>query len=280
MSTAHLEGRRARKGSARRVFVVLLVTVLGTPLGSGLLAAQQNRPAQGAAIWIVTSSGASETRGMTWVVGARDANGPASINQVANGRGYLGVRGLDLTDELREHFGAPSGRGVMVAALDPRGPAGSCGLAVGDIIVAVDGQIVDSEAGLATLIRPHGSGDQVVLSVLRDGEATDLQASLSERPRPLIRLARDGSTVRVHVLRDLASATGALPQPAVYVEDALAGLQRLVRQGGADVAYQGLPVERIDRRLLDQRIRQLERRLDELQSQLARAVEDAGSESR
>ena len=45
--------------------------------------------------------------------------------------GYLGVELVDLTPELREHFGAPRDVGVMVGRVEPGSPAARAGLEVG-----------------------------------------------------------------------------------------------------------------------------------------------------
>jgi hypothetical protein len=186
---------------------------------------------------------------------------------VSAGQGYLGVRGLDLTDQLREHFGVPVGRGVMLAQVDPRGPAASAGLRVGDIVLTVGARPISSEASLAAAVRPYAAGAAVALGILRDREASNVEVTIAARPRPLIRLGRQGSSVHVQWLGTLGDSSGVPSRPEVYVEDALVELRRVL-DGGDQAGYQQLPVERIDRRLLEQRIRQLEQRLAELERHL------------
>ena len=53
---------------------------------------------------------------------------------MSTGRGRLGVMVLGLTPELREHFRAPSDRGVMIARVEPKSVAETAGLAVGDVL--------------------------------------------------------------------------------------------------------------------------------------------------
>lgn len=97
------------------------------------------------------------------------------------GGGYLGVGLTELTPELREHFGVPAGAGVMVSKVMDDSPAFRAGVEVGDILAEVDGESVSSGAELAKRIRGHAEGDEVVLSVWRDGTARSITAALEER---------------------------------------------------------------------------------------------------
>jgi membrane-associated protease RseP (regulator of RpoE activity) len=58
-------------------------------------------------------------------------------------RGYLGVQLVELTPELREHYGATAEHGVLVGKVEPGSPAEAAGLRVGDVIVALDGESID-----------------------------------------------------------------------------------------------------------------------------------------
>src|SRR5215475_13923485 len=59
-------------------------------------------------------------------------------------RGYLGTALMDLTPELRTHFGVPEEAGVMVSRVESGSPAEKAGLKVGDILTRVDGAAVKS----------------------------------------------------------------------------------------------------------------------------------------
>ena len=59
-------------------------------------------------------------------------------------RAHLGVSLVDLTDELREHFGAPKDAGLLVSSVEDGSPADKSGIQTGDIIVAIDGKDVQS----------------------------------------------------------------------------------------------------------------------------------------
>ncbi len=97
--------------------------------------------------------------------------------------------GVKLVDQRRlRRAGFPYG--VMIREVDPDGPAAKAGLrglgrdpdtgdvTPGDLIVAVDGQDVTSNADFARLIRDHKVGDKVKLTVERDDKRFDVELTL------------------------------------------------------------------------------------------------------
>jgi len=105
---------------------------------------------------------------------------------VAGGRSFLGVQTVDLTPELREHFGVPRGAGVLVAKIVEESPAAASDLEVGDIISAVDGEDIVSPSNLARAVGHHEPGDVIDLDVWREGRIWQLQATLIERQGPAV----------------------------------------------------------------------------------------------
>ena len=59
-------------------------------------------------------------------------------------RGFIGVTLLEITPELRAHFGAPKDAGVLVSDVRADTPASKAGVEVGDVITSVDGKRVES----------------------------------------------------------------------------------------------------------------------------------------
>jgi S1-C subfamily serine protease len=49
--------------------------------------------------------------------------------------GSLGLCAAELTPDLRRHFGAPAGAGLLVTAVGPDSPAARAGVQVGDVVV-------------------------------------------------------------------------------------------------------------------------------------------------
>lgn len=86
---------------------------------------------------------------------------------------YLGVTGSDVE----------SGRaGALVTDVAPGTGADEAGIEEGDLVVAVDGVAVRGIADLAAQVRVHHPGDEVELTVVRDGEETIVLVTLGELP--------------------------------------------------------------------------------------------------
>lgn len=108
-------------------------------------------------------------------------------------RAILGVSIIDLTPELREHYGADRDAGILVGSLEDNGPADKAGVRVGDIITAVDGTEVASTGQLRRALRDKKEGDTVRLDVLRGRGRQTIVATVVEREGPgfpgLLRMA-------------------------------------------------------------------------------------------
>jgi membrane-associated protease RseP (regulator of RpoE activity) len=96
-------------------------------------------------------------------------------------RAHLGVSLVDLTPELRDHYGASKDAGVLVGAVEDGSPADKAGVRVGDIILSVDGKEVDSSMDLRLGLSEKKEGDTVRIEVLRGRSRQALVATVVER---------------------------------------------------------------------------------------------------
>jgi putative serine protease PepD len=87
--------------------------------------------------------------------------------------GYLGVKTKD-ADGSRV--------GGLIAEVEPNSPASKAGLKTGDVVVKVDDSPVGSGTDLAAAIRARKPGDQVRLSVFRDGKEQQVTVTLGQSP--------------------------------------------------------------------------------------------------
>ena len=74
-----------------------------------------------------------------------------------------------------------AGPGVRVQQVMPSSAAEKAGLLAGDVLIAFDGEPVADLRGYSTLLKTKSPGDQVEVTVLRDGEEQTVTATLGER---------------------------------------------------------------------------------------------------
>lgn len=96
-------------------------------------------------------------------------------------RGYLGVGAVEITPELRQHFGAPKDAGVMIGSVEAGSPAAQAGVRVADIVTAIDGRPVEDSSDLRERVRGHRQGDTVKVELVRAGKIQALDVKVAER---------------------------------------------------------------------------------------------------
>jgi S1-C subfamily serine protease len=101
-------------------------------------------------------------------------------------RGYLGIAGQAVTLPENQRAAAPLGdreEALLVVGVTPDGPAARAGVMVGDVVVSLDGQPIESPEDLLDLLTGQRIGRPVSLAVLRAGSSTELSVTVGERPR-------------------------------------------------------------------------------------------------
>jgi serine protease Do len=96
-------------------------------------------------------------------------------------RGWLGVGIQPLTAELAKKFGVNEGEGVLVNEVFEKDPAALAGIKPGDVIVRIDGAVVDSPNKLSRLIATRTPGATSKIEVVRDLTYLTLDVPLTER---------------------------------------------------------------------------------------------------
>ena len=96
-------------------------------------------------------------------------------------RGWLGVGIQPLTAELAKKFGVTEGEGVLVNEVFEKDPAALAGIKPGDVIVRIDGAVVDSPNKLSRLIATLTPGATSKIEVVRDLKRLMIDVPLTER---------------------------------------------------------------------------------------------------
>ncbi len=125
---------------------------------------------------------------------------------------YLGISGGTVTPQLATQEELPEGTfGVWVGNVPNGGPGDEAGLRQGDIITAIEGTAVRSFDGLVSyLLNNTTVGDDVELTILRNGDQRALTLTLQERPSGSDAIAEDESpteTISIEEAIDIASET-------------------------------------------------------------------------
>ena len=96
-------------------------------------------------------------------------------------RAFLGVNIRDLDATLASELKTKVKQGVYIGGLTDNGAAQAGGLKVGDIIVKINEKAINKSSELQEIISRFRPGDQVTVSVNRDGEMEDFVITLRNK---------------------------------------------------------------------------------------------------
>jgi S1-C subfamily serine protease len=112
----------------------------------------------------------------------RLGSAPSDSMRLRLARGWIGAEAIDLPPALRQHFGAPEDRGVMVSEVEEGSPAESAGLEIGDVIYGLGGAGVRSASELPHLVSRSGIGNTIEIEIARSGKAITLESVVAKAP--------------------------------------------------------------------------------------------------
>jgi S1-C subfamily serine protease len=148
---------------------------------------------------ILSRSGSSSGVGFAVPINMAKRVVPTLMEEGEYHYAWLGITGTDLTPTIVESMGLPAGtQGALVVEVGEDGPADKAGLrgsietveikgrpleVGGDIILAIDGTPVqDMDDVIFYLVEKTRPGQEVELSIWRDGQEQKLAVELGERP--------------------------------------------------------------------------------------------------
>jgi putative serine protease PepD len=126
------------------------------------------------------SSGQSGSIGIGFAIPVNEAKAIAT-QLIDKGTAQHAFLGVSLKDGTAAD-GSSRRAGAQITDVVASSPAADAGLKPGDVVIAVDGDRVDSSLALVANVHMHQVGDKVTLTVLRDGKQVKLDAALVAKP--------------------------------------------------------------------------------------------------
>jgi serine protease Do len=109
-------------------------------------------------------------------------------------RGWLGVQIQQVTPELVQSLGLPTGAGALVAKVGAGSPAATAGFAQGDVILAINGRDIRRMRDLPLVIAEAPIGEIAAVTVWRRNARLTLRPVITEMPaNPEVAELRQGA---------------------------------------------------------------------------------------
>jgi serine protease Do len=97
-------------------------------------------------------------------------------------RGYLGVVVQPITPAMAKALGQTELKGALVGDVSPRGPAQLSGVERGDVILEINGKVVNDSNELRNTVAMMQPGEAVQLKISRNGSTREISVKLGELP--------------------------------------------------------------------------------------------------
>jgi predicted metalloprotease with PDZ domain len=141
-------------------------------------------------------------------------------------RGRIGVQVQSMTSELREYFGAPGDRGVLVVHVAEGRPGARAGIEVGDVIVAAGATPVRGSGDLVRVVGRVEAGEALELRIVRKGVEREIAVEPEGEPVPWV----DGRPWRERVEEHMRRGSQELRRRLEDLERRLRDLERRLEE--------------------------------------------------
>lgn len=159
---------------------------------------------------------------------------PSTLSDVLPlSKARLGVEVLAMTPELREHMGAPSDRGVLVARVEAGGAADRAGMRVGDVVVTAGGEPISRPWDLLRRVGSVEEGAELTIDVVRDGAPHSLRTTPEGSAAPWL----DRERLEAWVGRGLREGSEILRERLDALERRLEELERRLEPSAPDPGH-------------------------------------------
>ena len=102
------------------------------------------------------------------------------FRMLGGGPRKLGIEYMELGEQLASFFKLAGKAGVLVSSVDPGGPAGKAGMKAGDVVLKLDTQAIQDGDDLRDAVAAAEGGQEVTVTVQRDGRPLDLKVTLAK----------------------------------------------------------------------------------------------------
>jgi serine protease Do len=97
-------------------------------------------------------------------------------------RGWLGVVIQNVDKDLADSFGLKKAGGILVSEVQKDSPASAAGIKRGDVILELDGEVLDDVADLRNRVALISPNSKAMLLVVRDGREKKIQVTIGHQP--------------------------------------------------------------------------------------------------
>jgi len=100
-------------------------------------------------------------------------------------RGWLGIEAQDMTQQAASIYGIDFRPGMLIGGVILEGPAGRAGLRPSDIVVSINGEIIEETSEAMKTISEQPPGSTITLAGYRGDEPFSLKVTVIQRPEQI-----------------------------------------------------------------------------------------------
>ncbi|MEA2598403.1 MAG: 2-alkenal reductase [Thermomicrobiales bacterium] len=132
----------------------------------------------------IPSQGGQPVQGLFFAI---PSNTVKEISQILMDEGrvtypFFGIGYTPVTLQVAAQENLEVDHGVLVTEISPGGPAEDAGVQVADVILSIDGQVIDAQNSFSEVLFSHKPGETVEAAIQRGNDEMTVQVTLAERP--------------------------------------------------------------------------------------------------
>ncbi len=157
----------------------------------------------------------------------------------------LGFYCDELSRELAGHFGVKEGRALIISKLAEGGPAEKAGLKIGDVIIKVDGDRIETRDQLIDAMQGKDKGQKVKIGLLRDRREMTREIEMTEdRNGPFLESGNLGDLLGPFI--EFSESLGMAP--GNWTDDESISFGRDMKSAGQDLADESAAVNKASKK--------------------------------